>query len=244
MSSFQQWFYPEQRFGGFTDVDGTVRFYHRVNALVEPDFVVVDVGCGRGSYLEDPTVYRRNLQLLKGKCRRVIGIDVDPEAAGNPGLDEFRLIEGDRWPLDTASADLLVSDFVLEHVPDPPTFFAECSRVLRPGGYFCARTVNAWGYESIAARLIPERFHARVLRRVQPGRQGEDVFPKLYRCNRLRRLRALLGQHGLQGAVYTCFAEPAYLGFSRALYALGVLYHRFAPPMLRGNIFVFVQKAP
>ena len=35
-------FYPESKFGGFTDLDGTIRFYLRVNALLEPGFTVVD----------------------------------------------------------------------------------------------------------------------------------------------------------------------------------------------------------
>jgi len=241
MRSIQEWFYPELRFGGFTDVDGTIRFYSRVNALLEPGFVVVDVGCGRGSYQEDPIAYRRNLQVLRGKCR-VIGIDVDPQAACNPAIDEFRLIENDRWPVETSSVNLVLCDFVLEHVANPPGFFAECARVLLPGGFVCIRTVNAWGYESIAARLIPEGWHAAVLRRLQPGRKADDVFPKLYRCNRVGKLRSLMREHGLEGAVYTCFAEPSYLGFSRLLYSLGVLYHRLAPPFLRGNILAFVRK--
>lgn len=41
-------YYPESRFGGFTDVDGTVAFYTRVQSLVEAGSVVLDVGCGRG----------------------------------------------------------------------------------------------------------------------------------------------------------------------------------------------------
>jgi SAM-dependent methyltransferase len=41
-------FYPESRFGGFTDIDGTVAFYPRVNALAASKDVVLDFGCGQG----------------------------------------------------------------------------------------------------------------------------------------------------------------------------------------------------
>ena len=47
-------FYPETTFGGFTRVDGTMAFYLRVRSLLCPDSVVLDVGCGRGEYGEDP----------------------------------------------------------------------------------------------------------------------------------------------------------------------------------------------
>jgi hypothetical protein len=33
---------PEILAGGFDRYDGTIRFYHRINALLQPDFVVVD----------------------------------------------------------------------------------------------------------------------------------------------------------------------------------------------------------
>lgn len=86
--------YPSSSFGGFSDVDGTVNFYTRVQALLRADSVVLDVGCGRGAALQgDPVAYRRELRRLRGGCRRVIGIDVDPDAAGNPGLDEFHLLD-------------------------------------------------------------------------------------------------------------------------------------------------------
>ncbi|HEX9617275.1 MAG TPA: hypothetical protein VGA03_07640, partial [Anaerolineales bacterium] len=98
--NFKSLYYPESRFGGFSNVDGTVAFYNRVNALVQPSSVVVDVGCGRGAYVEDPVPYRLQLRILKGKCQKVIGIDVDPKGKENPYIDEFRLIEGSRWPVE------------------------------------------------------------------------------------------------------------------------------------------------
>ena len=47
-------FYPESKFGGFTDINGHIVFYTRVNALIASASVVLDVGCGRGAYGEDP----------------------------------------------------------------------------------------------------------------------------------------------------------------------------------------------
>lgn len=106
--SYKAAFYPESRFGGFTDVDGTVIFYSRIGALVRPCFVVVDCGCGRGSHSEDPSAFRRNLRCFKGKVSKVIGLDVDASAAENQTIDEFRqLVPGRPWPLENQSADLI-----------------------------------------------------------------------------------------------------------------------------------------
>src|SRR5205807_9925754 len=131
-------FHPETEFGGFTDLDSSVIFYARVRQLLTAEAVAVDVGCGRGTQSDDPVKVRRELRILRGHCREVIGIDVDPDARNNPFLDEFRLIEpSGRWPLADASADVAVADFVLEHVADPDAFFAEAARVLRPEGVIC-----------------------------------------------------------------------------------------------------------
>ena len=138
-------FYPESKFGGFTGVDGTVAFYSRVQALAQPETVAVDFGCGRGAYAADPIAYRRELRILKGKVRRVIGLDANPSAVQNPFIDTFHLLENCQpWPLADNSADLCVCDNVIEHLPEPEYFFSEVRRVLCPGGVVCIRTPNRW----------------------------------------------------------------------------------------------------
>ena len=243
-SDLQQRFYPESRFGGFSDVDGTIAFYTRIHALLDEGMTVLDMGCGRGSgVIEDSVDFRRKLRNLRGRCHKIVGVDVDPGAAENPGLDEFRLI-GDttKWPVDDESIDLVICDFVLEHVADPDSFFDELARVLKPGGCFCARTSNRHGYVGVASTLLPDRFHHGVLRKVQPGREAQDIFPAFYRVNSLRRLRKALERIALQGIAYGYEAEPAYLGFSALAYRLGMVLHAWTPSPLRSCLFVYARK--
>jgi SAM-dependent methyltransferase len=241
LTHIERW-YPEVGIGGFTHVDGTIAFYSRINSVLESGFVVLDLGCGRGAAREDPLPWRRELQTLRGKCARVIGADVDPASATNTSIDEFLLIEHGRLPLPDECVDLCVSDSVVEHVTDVELFFSECSRVLKPGGYLFVRTPNVWNYATIATRLIPNRFHTRVLRHVQPRRKVEDVFPTVYRCNTARKLRYMLDRHGLDCVVLTYESEPAYLSFSRLSYAMGVFHQRHAPRPIRRTLFAFGRK--
>jgi SAM-dependent methyltransferase len=239
---YKNFFYPESRFGGFSNVDGTLAFYHRVNALIDTQTTVIDVGCGRGSYQDDPVSYRKQVRILKGKCLAVIGLDVDPSAQENPYLDEFRLITGEKWPVDDESAGLCLADNVLEHIENPDRFFLECKRMLIPGGYLCIRTPNLLSYVGLIARLVPNRQHVPVLQIVKDDVNEVDVFPTYYRCNTLLRLRSTLQRLGFDACVYGYEAEPTYLSFSKISYGLGVIFGRVTPNNFRVGIHAFARK--
>lgn len=237
--------FPEVGAGGFTRVDGTVQ-YNRVNALLRPEMVVLDFGAGRGAGLVDNRcAYRRSLQMLRGKVARVIGIDVDPAVCTNPGLDEAIVLGAkDPLPLADASIDLVLADYVFEHIEDPHRCARELERVLKPGGWICARTPNRWNYVAVAARLVPERLHAGVLRRVQPERKQEDVFPAFYRMNDRRALRRLFPAPRWRHYSYCISAEPAYVPRRAWLWRLALFLDALMPEGLQSNVLAFLQKTP
>jgi SAM-dependent methyltransferase len=241
--SFKNDFYPESKFGGFSNIDGTIAFYSRVNALLDSCTIVLDVGCGKGIYSDDPVILRRNLRNLKGKAKEVIGIDVDPAAKNNPCIDKFFLLESGLWPVDDESIDLVVCDNVLEHIEHPDPFFKEVSRVTRRGGILCIRTPNSLNYIALISRLIPNKYHSQITSVVQDSRKEEDVFPAFYRCNSINKIRSLLSKNGFSDhVVYGYEAEPSYLSFSRFAYWLGVLHQKLAPNIFKATVVAFGKK--
>ena len=240
--NYKNVFYPESKFGGFTSVDGTVAFYSRVNALLSPAFTLLDFGCGRGAWVDDPLPYRRGLRNFKGRVSQVIGVDVNHQAADNPFIDEFHQIEATQWPLADHSVDLCVCDSVLEHVEFPGAFFTEARRVIKPGGFICLRTSNLWGYPALISRLTPNRLHLGILKKVKPGVIDQDIFPTYYRCNTLAALRRLLDCNGFEHVVYGHGTEPFYLSFSRFAYWLGNLHQKLAPGFLQPVILGFGRR--
>lgn len=235
-------FYPESKFGGFSDIDGTVAFFSRINCLLQPSFTVLDFGCGRGQHVGDKSSYRKDIRILKGKVDRVIGVDVDEKASQNPFVDEFMLLNGGQLNLESSSMDLIVCDNVLEHIDDVELFFAETSRVLKKGGYLCIRTPNLFNYAFIFSKLIPNRFHSKVVNIAQDNRKEEDVFPTLYKCNTIGKMQSFINRFFDQSVVYGYHGEPAYLSFSKASYWLGTVFHKYAPNFLGTAIFTYAQK--
>ncbi len=234
--------YPEARFGGFTQVDGTVAFYVRVHSLIGPDSIVLDIGCGRGAFAEDPVHFRRDLRVLRGRVARVIGTDIDEAAAANPFLDEFRPMHMGAWDVEDASVDVAIADFVLEHVADPAAVLAQAGRVVRPGGYLCIRTTNLLSYVGLASSLTPNSLHPKLLKLMQLDRKEHDVFRTVYRCNTRRRLRRALRAAGFEGTVFGFHSEPWYLSRTPLLYRMGVLLQRILPHALAPTLFAFAQR--
>ncbi len=50
--------------------------------------MVADYGAGRGSGSKEGAAFKRELRTLKGKVRKVIGLDVGPAVVENPLVDE------------------------------------------------------------------------------------------------------------------------------------------------------------
>ena len=97
---------------------------------------VLDLGSGGGI-----DVFRAS--KLVGEKGRVIGLDATPEmifrareTAKKHGYSnvEFRLGEIEHMPIENDSVDLVISNCVLNLVPDKKTAFNEIYRVLKPGG--------------------------------------------------------------------------------------------------------------
>ena len=236
--------FNESEAGGYSRRDGAVEFFGRVNALLSPEMRVLDYGAGRGrGTSEDPSRYRRQLRTFRGRCNHVVGVDIDSAVMENCGLDQaIQLDSSGMLPFPDQSFDLIISDHVFEHVSDPQHTCAELDRVLKPGGWICARTPNRKGYISLGARLIPNRLHYKVLTRLQPQRQQRDVFPTCYRLNTKRALRRHFSSQRFSHYSYYYWPEPAYFGDIAAIWRFVLFFERIVPQSLAPVLMIFLQK--
>ncbi|RYH07913.1 class I SAM-dependent methyltransferase [Tropicimonas sp. IMCC6043] len=228
--------------GGVLPGDGTVDFYLRVATIVDARTVLLDLGAGRGEWFEDDDVpLRRNLRLMKGRAVEVIGVDVDPAVLENRSVDRAAVITDGVIPVPDGAVDVIVCDYVLEHVDDVAGFAAEIDRVLKPGGWFCARTPSKWHYIAMAGRIMSNGLASRLIRRSQPDRKQEDVFPTVYKLNRLRDVAAAFPSYESRSFVFR--TRPSYFFGNRALFWAFDFLHRVMPAAFSGNLFVFLKKS-
>ena len=238
--------YPEHRFGGYCRHDGAIAFYTRIQALLQPHSIVCDFGCGRGFHKDLYQGFARELQSFRGRAARVIGIDVDDYASDNPYIDEFRRINPGTaaLPLADASVDLVVTEWVVEHLPDPRGSLLELSRIIRPGGYLCIRTPNRWHYSCIGAAMIPDRWHHKVRMALRQPHESSDVFPTLYRCNTRRQLSRQLAECGFESCVHRHRGPSHLTEAGNWLGIFGEYVERLSPPVLRHELHAFGRKLP
>ena len=116
-------------------------------AGIDPGDTVVDLGSGAGN---DVFVAR----AIVGERGTVIGVDMTSEMIDRAeenrkklGYDnvEFRLGDIEALPVDDGTADVVISNCVLNLVPDKKKAFAEIYRVLKPGAHFCVSDITLKG---------------------------------------------------------------------------------------------------
>ena len=188
----------------------------RVLTRLSNEAVVLDLGAGAG------IVTQMN---FKGLAAQVCGIDPDPRVAGNPYLDEGKEGLGEAIPYPDNFFDLVFADNVLEHLPEPERVFRELLRVLKPGGYFLAKTPNKHHYMPLIASLTPHWFHQWYNKK--RGRAALDTFPTRYLANSRTDVKLLAKAADFEVVSLELIeSRPEYLRITPITYLIGYLYER------------------
>jgi arsenite methyltransferase len=109
---------------------------HWLLGRIEPGAVVLDLGCGAGTDLLIAAQMTEPTGRLIGIDMTASMLDRARASAAEMGLGNVELHESliEALPLENASVDVVISNGVIDLVPDKDAVFDEIDRVLRPGG--------------------------------------------------------------------------------------------------------------
>lgn len=150
---------------------------------------LLDIGTGSGHIAEE----------FSKRAGKVTSVDVTDERQVRQGF-EFVKVDGARLPFKDGSFDVVVSNHVVEHVPDQATHLAEIVRVLRLGGVIYLATPNKLWLSDPHYRLpfiswLPRRLSQRYLQTFKPGKVW-DIYPVSH-----FKVRKHLGRHQVINAL-------------------------------------------
>lgn len=212
-------------------------FEDRVNHLLGTDDTLLDAGCGRTAPV---------LRKYIGRAKRLIGVELVDFSGVPEGIETYNS-DLANIPIQDDSVDIIMSRAVFEHLQDPAAVYKEFARILKPGGKIIFLTANMWDYGTLVARLVPNRFHARIVKSVE-GRAEEDTFPTAYKTNTVSDVQKLARMSGMKISSFEYLNQyPNYLMFNGALFFLGMCYERLTSRFdflrfLRGWIMVTLEK--
>lgn len=149
-------------------------------AKIKKGDVVIDLGSGAGN---DCFIARHET----GESGKVIGIDFTTAMierarinADKRGFNNVEFRQGDieKMPIIANAADVVVSNCVLNLVPNKNAVFSEIFRVLKPGGHFCISDVVLLGALPQALKKDAEMYAGCVAGAIQ-----KEVYLELIHAN-------------------------------------------------------------
>lgn len=170
----------------------------RLASVMDAEGLGLDLGCGDG-ILTDILFSR------VGKTPRLVGIDLDPleteAAAAYPFYERIHTCPADAIPEADGTFDYVVSNSVLEHIPDLESVIREVSRVLKPGGRFYFTVPGPGFHENLRGSVIG----------VDRARYLEDLDRRLAHFHYLSSAdwTAMCDRHGLRLDAVEGYIDPA-----------------------------------
>lgn len=187
--------------------------------------VLLDAGCGKKGILNK----------YKGQFKYAVGMDLSAAAVQqNTSLDSYVLGNLEYIPFPDNTFDIIISQWVVEHMSDPEECFREFYRVLKKGGGLILVTNSIYHPIMFFSSIFPEGFRDKIKNRVLPPEIEEDTFPTYYKCNTLKRIERVLTAIGFTKVFDAYVGDASFFIFSKFLFPFLLVYEKITDlPFLR-----------
>jgi len=174
-------------------------------AGINENDTVIDLGSGAGN---DAFVARS----IVGRKGKVFGIDFAGAMltkarnnAANLGYDNVEFVKGDieKMPFDNELADIIISNCVLNLVPDKQKAFSEIYRVLKSGGHFCVSDIVLSGDLPDELLKDAEMYAGCVAGALQKGHYLEIIRGAGFRELEIKKEKEIVLPHRILGNYLT-----------------------------------------
>ncbi len=187
------------------------------------NLVLLDAGCGHGSYLVDEN---------RSKISRALGVDISNESVSkNISLDEIKITDLEHLPYKDNYFDVVVSLWVIEHLKNPQVVFEEILRVLKKNGLFLFATPNKFYLPLFIAKIFSPLKINQFINKWLFGREKKDIYPTYYRGNTLNKIKMMCGSEFQINTLMFNF-DPSYTSFNNLSFNISCWISRLIPKIL------------
>ena len=205
VDSLQKWFYIQK-------LPTNQIFREMVRRQITDESIVLNVGCGFV-----PTLH------IRWKCKKVVGIDIDKRAKQNSDIDEA--IIGNIEDFETSEKfDLIVCQWVIEHLKNPQECFKHLYGMLKPNGRIIVLTSNRRHYVDVIGSRTPYWFNQWFYKFLNAE---EEAYPVYLKSNTPKKLLSDMESAGFHLQSFSLIEpEPNYLKFSTLTFIVGVMIEK------------------
>lgn len=200
--------YPNFKTGGHI-------FKKYLKKYINDSSIILDAGCGdNGMVLEFMTV-----------PKLIVGIDIDKKSLDKNQIINKKIVADLKdIPLNSNSVDIVLSEFVIEHIDNPDLVFKEISRVLKPGGVFVFITPNIINPIIALSKILPHNIHSFL--RTALLKKEEEAYRTYYRANTYNKLLKLRKASGFHDYEILRVGNPEYAGFCKPLVSVSIFFEK------------------
>jgi ubiquinone/menaquinone biosynthesis C-methylase UbiE len=206
-------------------------FYHKTKTahddydeelgpLINEKTVLLDAGCGEKGIMNKYNKYKRENRLA-------IGVDLSLEALRkNNSLDYLLKSTVEKLPFKDGTFDVVICQWVVEHIKEPKLVFEEFKRVLKESGHLIVVTNSIYNFIMFASAILPAKIRDKMKEKVFPSEIKEGTFPTYYKCNSKNSFKKVLSGLGFSEVFSGYSGDISIFVFSKFLFILALLYEK------------------
>lgn len=195
----------DKYFPHFQDVGYFFKLY--LQKYITPESRILDVGCGHQAFGAE------HYKVAKWR----VGVDPNKEALdSNTLMDEKILSDIEHMPDFAEKFDVVISQFVLEHIATPDEVVKKVAEACESGGYFIFMTSNIYSPLILISKFTPT-FMKQLLKKHFLGVDERDTFPTKYKVNSMAKLDYYLTKHEFRKVEVRMVGVLTYFSFNKAV---------------------------
>lgn len=210
------------------------RYANQLARRVRPGTRWLDVGAG--SSMHDGWI-GPTPEELRRRAGVLIGCDLSPDSLlQNEDVDVKIAADAKSLPFRSDYFDLVTSNMVLEHLPEPLPVFHEVYRVLRPGGCFLSVTPNVLHPVIFVANLFLTKPLRRAIAHRFEGRRLDDIYPTYYRANTIGKISQIAKSSNFTQEMVSAFFSTPLIRSAGPLTLLEATAVRLSPDFISQRV--------